>query len=505
MITCAALERPGRWRWVAAGVLLAATAAPAAALLVQACAAGAAGAVGGFAAPLAAGAQVALGVGAVAFGLGLPAGVLAALYRFPGRGPLLAAACLPLLAPSYLWAVAWSGLTRPAGIGACVLAAAPAAIALVLLTTVAALGALSASQVDAARLAGGERVVAAAALRHAAVPALLAAGLAGALTLSDPGPGQVFGVRTAASEVLTSFAALYDFPRAGRQCALLAAAAGAVALPLAALAAPRLAVAGMAREVRPAQPVRQRGASALAAAALASFVAGGVLLPLAGLVWPAVHGGGFGPALAELRRTAADTAVYAAGAGLVAVAAATAFALCVGRAARLRPLCLGACLALFALPPWLGALGTVEFATRAPAWCDPVLRGPAAVCLVQGARFVPIAAVVLLRAWGAQPREWAQAAAVHGVPLGTYLWRVALPNLAPAASVALVLVALLAAADVGTVLLLQPPGRPSFPLVLFTVMANARAPVVAALCLVQAGVAAFLLGGAWAFGSGRLR
>jgi hypothetical protein len=47
----------------------------------------------------------------------------------------------------------------------------------------------------------------------------------------------------------------------------------------------------------------------------------------------------------------------------------------------------------------------------------------------------------------------------------------------------LVLVALLASAEVSTVLLLHPPGEASFPLAIFTVMANAPESLVASLCL----------------------
>jgi ABC-type Fe3+ transport system permease subunit len=49
---------------------------------------------------------------------------------------------------------------------------------------------------------------------------------------------------------------------------------------------------------------------------------------------------------------------------------------------------------------------------------------------------------------------------------------------------AMLLVALLATADVSTVLLLHPPGARSLPLAIFTVMANAPESLVATLCLV---------------------
>jgi ABC-type Fe3+ transport system permease subunit len=65
-----------------------------------------------------------------------------------------------------------------------------------------------------------------------------------------------------------------------------------------------------------------------------------------------------------------------------------------------------------------------------------------------------------------------------------------------------VLVALLGAADVGTILLLHPPGRPNLSLAIFTIMGNAPESLVAALCLLYmttAGAVLWLL--AWRGGS----
>ena len=65
--------------------------------------------------------------------------------------------------------------------------------------------------------------------------------------------------------------------------------------------------------------------------------------------------------------------------------------------------------------------------------------------------------------------------------------------LLPSLSVSALLVSLLATADVGTVLLLQPPGWSSLPLAIFTVMANAPESLVATLCLLYSALAVGLL------------
>jgi len=119
------------------------------------------------------------------------------------------------------------------------------------------------------------------------------------------------------------------------------------------------------------------------------------------------------------------------------------------------------------------------------------------VCVALGLRFFPVAALLSLRAWGTMPSSWALAAGIHGVSLKRYVSRVTLPFLLPTLAVAVLLVALLATAEVGTVLLIHPPGESSFPLAIFTVMANAPSALVASLCLLYVAGAAMLLAMLW--------
>ena len=100
------------------------------------------------------------------------------------------------------------------------------------------------------------------------------------------------------------------------------------------------------------------------------------------------------------------------------------------------------------------------------------------------------------------PTEWALVAGIHGVPLLKYIFRVVLPHLAPAGIAAFFLVALLSAADLTTVLLLQPPGQSSLPLSIFTIMANARESLVASLCVTYFALAMAMVGTGWAVARG---
>jgi len=508
------LERPGRWSQGAAAVLLLLVALPAAPLLWSALSS--LGELGSsdsgvfvgraFAVALLNSAVVALLVAALSLLLGLPAGVCLALYNFPGRRVLFALLVFPLLVPSFLWAIGWSSLSAhvgPAisGVSGCVIAFTSPAVALSLLASYAATQALTASQVDSARIAGGERTVIAQACRHAAIPTLLAASLAGVLTLQDPGPGQILGLKTAASEILTSFSALFDFALAGRQCAALTLLVLVITVPLACFSAPRIAHQILARQTGKPRPHTHRGVASLAALGIGLMVLISVFLPLLGLTLPTLRAPEFlrawqralERALEEVARTGTDTLVYAAGAAVISVTLSLLLVLSVGRDPRLRIAVVAACFILFSLPSALSALGILQIAAEAPAWADPLLRSPIAVCGALGLRFFPVATLLSLRAWGSTSSSWTMAAAVHGVSAGKYVWKVILPVLLPSLVVSALLVSLLATADVGTVLLLHPPGRSSLPLAIFTVMANARESLVATLCLLYAAIAVGLL------------
>jgi len=95
------------------------------------------------------------------------------------------------------------------------------------------------------------------------------------------------------------------------------------------------------------------------------------------------------------------------------------------------------------------------------------------------------------------------AAGLHGVTLIKYLRRILLPQLLPSSAVAFLLVALLAMGDISTVLLLHPPGEASFPLAIFTVMANAPEALVASLCLVHLVATGGFLVVLWRLAGGR--
>lgn len=169
------------------------------------------------------------------------------------------------------------------------------------------------------------------------------------------------------------------------------------------------------------------------------------------------------------------------------------FALAAGRQDRLKRNALIIIFLILSLPPALNALGIIRLGTIAPAWLDPLLRSRFTVALISGLRFFPIAAIIAMKAFGSIPVSQALAAATHGISLSLYLRRVLIPILLPTAILSCVIVSLLATAEVGTVMLLRPPGADSLPVQIFTVMANAPESLVAALCFFYIAGAFMLL------------
>jgi ABC-type Fe3+ transport system permease subunit len=354
---------------------------------------------------------------------GAPLGMAAGLYDFRGRRALVALAALPLLLPSFLWAIGWSTLACDSrnrvsrGVNGCVLVGATTTASLIFVTSWAAVRDLSRSQVEAARLAGGEPALLRCTGRHVGVPALLTAALGSVLTLADPGPGQIFGVRTVASEILTSFAARYDVGLAARQSVALTVVVLSAAIPLAVIAGPRLAHAVLGRQSTRSTSARRSGTAGIAAA-FAVLLLLAVGLPVAGLLAALVAGPwtfvgtvadvatenwqrnhlvlAMLGALDTTAATATDTLVYAAGAGLVATTLGLGIAIAAGRNPSLRSVVVAISVALLAWPPAASALGVVSAATAAPVWLDGIVRSRLPVCVLLGLRFFPVSAVLAL-------------------------------------------------------------------------------------------------------------
>jgi iron(III) transport system permease protein len=488
-------------RWVLVGAVLCVAVSPALPLVIQALAQQSTRPVwtNAFSRSVQTTLWLATGVSVLSLLIGLPLGLLAALYRFPARRPLVFFQVLPLLLPSFLLSIGWSNLSAakwlwwlrtPDGLAGCVFVLGLQAVPLPLLATWAACQNLTASQIDAARLHGGETSVLNLSLRACAPVAILTALLGGILSLSDTGAPLIFGCRSVAVEILTSFSALFDYELAGRQCLLLAGLVLILTAPLLIVGLRRFASSVLARQTRPAIPAAHHTLSWVAPAGLLLVLFISVGVPTLGLCLPAARNPMIERAAQKIADTANATLGFTLAAGFIAVALATVLALAAtpplarGRTGeKVRLTILAVLLALLAMPPALGAISVLRIAAHAPPQFDWLTRSQLTLALVLGLRFLPVATIVMMRALGSLSPSWTDAGRIHGVAAPRFFVRVILPNLGSAIIVSLLLVMVLAAADITTTHLLQPPGSQTLPVAIFTVMANSPEGLVASLCL----------------------
>jgi iron(III) transport system permease protein len=505
MMNAGVLEQPGKWRWLLIIATFVIILIPTLPMLWSALSESSTNALdlgGPFGQSLLRSLWLAAVVAVVSAAIGLHAGALTALYKFPGRRILILLTAIPLIVPSFLMAIGISILRSHLGLSSAgllsgwigtAMAFCTQTIPLVFFVTFVSTWSLAKSQVESIRLMAGERSVFRSSIKAAFPIAALTGVLAGMITLADPGPGQILGFSGVPYEVLLSFSALYDFPLAAKQCAVLSLVVLLFSVPLLGYLGPKVAVDLLARDIRSNASKPNRSAGASGFLFLALVVTSCFALPVVGLVMPLFNADAIPRGTEEVWRTLPNTLLYAITAALLATLLGYLFATAIGRDGFRRQIACAGLILVFSLPPSLITLGLIKLGAIAPSWMDFLFRSRFSVGMALGMRFTPIASIFAIRAIGATSPTQNFAASVHGVSLITYFRRVLGPALLPGAAVCAMIVALLASAEVGVVLLLRPPGADSLPVQIFTVMANAPESLVAALCFIYISLATALV------------
>jgi ABC-type Fe3+ transport system permease subunit len=429
--------------------------------------------------------------------LGWPCGALAGLQsaRLPRAwGALLP---LPLALPPFVWAIGLSYL-RPLlpyarqawldGFSGAVLALTTQVLPITLLLTYVAVRQLSASAVDAALLHGGRSLVLRMALRHALPTAVAAALLGGLLVFGDSGCDQIMGYHGFSSEILIAFSARNDMALAAVKATIAVLMLLPIGILVAVLLARHLNIADFARPAsRRVTTVRIVPASVWRLLAL-GLPCVFVLPPLYGLLRPLLGGAGagrhFGEAVAILSESGATSLRYGATAAVVALLLGAVLARPFANQRRGSAWLLVFAVIALTIPSPLHSLGVVSLGSVAPPAWDWLLRSEWTVGWTLGLRLAALTAVALFASWARVPRAAHEAALLHAVPRLRYTFAVVVPNIAPILWSVLIVTALLALSDVGSTMLLQPPGGASFPSHLFAVMDNSSEARVASLTLV---------------------
>jgi iron(III) transport system permease protein len=300
-----------------------------------------------------------------------------------------------------------------------------------------------------------------------------------ALSITEFGVPGLLRVRVYTTEVFTAFSAYYDAARATALAAPLLAVVLAIVV-VGSRAADALMMSSRRSTVAPRLPtalVRLAAHATLVGVAIVALV-----LPLTILAWDAAMG----------NRSSVDGSGAAAMASLLVASASallvTALSAVLGHArvsVRRRGWWVdAACAWLFAVPGTVVGVGLILVWNR-PA-LDSIYGTPAILIVANLARFLPLGVLIVAAAGRQISPSIEEAAALAGASWFRRWRRIWLPQMRNALMAVGGLTFVFAFGELGTAVLVAPPGLVTLPVHVYTVVANAPPGELARLALVQA-------------------
>lgn len=444
------------------------------------------------------------GTAALASVIGVPLGLLLARADLPVKRLFRFALVIPLVIPPSILALAWIYLGGSTGLLAqlvgrdllsgytysltgAVVVLGISFYPLSMLATEAAARRVEASLEEAALIVARPRRV----LLRITLP-LIAPHIAAAaliifvLALAEFGVPGLLRVNVFTTEVFTAFAALYDFG---------AATALAIPLLLVTLIAGflvkliigerLLATRRSSRSGLPLKLGRWRAAVLLGLLLLFAFC---VLMPLLVL---ALEAGQFSRIIAAARGAGVSITnslvLSSIGATLiVAVAVFLGYSRARSRT-RMRGVVDLAWIVIFAVPSTVIGVGLIGLWNR-PGPLSALYTSPAIIVVGYLARFLPIAALILAASVRQIPGSFEEAAEVAGSSWPRTFARIVFPQMRAGIIAAWVVCFIFAFGELGTTILVAPPGESTLPIRIYTIIANTPSSEVASLAVMQAGI-----------------
>lgn len=438
-----------------------------------------------------------IGTSILATFVGVPLGFALARVPLPFKTAVRLALLAPAVLPPYVVALASvslhallsshvSGdLFAPYSVAGAVVVLAIVFYPLPMVATEVALSRVEARLEEAALLAAPPGRVLRRITGPLIAPAVVAAALVVfVLAISEFSVPGLLRVRVFTTEVFTAFAALYDFGRATALalpllvvCAVVAAFAGTVA-------GGRLVTTRRAGAASAAFADWRRGAVAI----IVIVILTALLLPLTALSLEAARS----TSISSVLRGSGDavmTSLLSAAAGATAV---TVPAAVLGYArARAAPRTGAALdvlwLILFAVPSTVVGVGLIGVWNR-PGLLGALYGTDAMLVLGYLARFTPVAALILGATIRSVATSQEEAAAIAGASWKRTMFRIVLPQVSPGLAAVWLIAFVLAFGEVGTSILVAPPGESTLPIRVYTLTANAPPGLTATLALFQSAV-----------------
>jgi iron(III) transport system permease protein len=430
--------------------------------------------------------------------IGTPLGLLLARSDLPLKRLLRIGLVAPLVIPPYIFGLAWIYIGGPAGLIAQLIGSDPlsgwtysltgAAVTLgvsyyplAMLATEAAARRVDGRLEEAASLVASRRRVLWRITAPLIAPAVAAAALLiFALAISEFGVPGLLRVNVFSTEVFTAFSAFYDF-----------GAAAALAMPLIAVAL----IAGAAAQFMIGERllVTRRGAGAglrltaehktIAVAVVTLVIALCALAPIVALAREAGQIRRVAVAAAESRTAISNSLWLAAvGATMITMLGAPLGYWRARARTRLRGLADLAMIVVFTAPSAVAGVGLIGL------WNRPgfgIYGSQAMVVIAYLARFVPVAALILAASVRQVPVSFEEAAELSGAGWLRVFTRIALPQIKTGIAATWVVAFIFALGELGSTILVSPPGESTLPVRIYTLIANAPTSEVAALALMQ--------------------
>lgn len=432
--------------------------------------------------------------------VGAPLGV--AMARVPMRRKSLVRLLLvaPLALPPYVVCLAWIYLTSRSGLiasalgvdllsgwtyslSAAVLVLSVVVYPLPMLATEVALRGVDGRLEEAALLVAPRGRVLRGISLPLASPAIAAAALiVFVLAVSDFGVPALLRVRVYTTEVFTAFAALYDAERATRLTIPLVLVCVLVAVAASVMAGGRL-LASRRGTVPPALFLEQWRPAALAA--IGMVIGAALLLPVTILGRESWRAEGLPAAVAASRGAVLNSVTLAAAGATAVVALAVWIGYWRARAGRRLGRSVDVALVvLFSMPSTVLGVGLIELWNR-QGLPSLVYGTDLMIVVAYVTRLVPLAALILAAAVRFVPVSQEEAAVVAGARWLPTMGQIVFPQVTRALGATWLIAFVLAFGELGTTILIAPPGDATLSIRIYTMIANAPPSQVAALGLLQ--------------------
>ena len=144
-------------------------------------------------------------------------------------------------------------------------------------------------------------------------------------------------------------------------------------------------------------------------------------------------------------------------------------------------------LVIFAVPSTVLGVGLIGLWNR-PGLFGEIYASQAILIIAYIARFVTVSALILATSVRQVPESFEEAAEVAGGSWPRTFAQIVLPNIRPGVVAAWLVSFILVVGELGTTILVAPPGESTLPVRIYTLIANTPSSEVAALALMEVGI-----------------